>query len=476
MLIQQVGVQVVNFTVQLFLARLLLPEAFGLIALIQIFLAIGQALMDGGMTSSLIRTKEPNQADYSTVFFINLVSSFLIYCLLFLAAPYISLFFRLPELTLIIRVYSLSFIIQALVGVQTTKLTKEMNFKLQMYMQIPSTILGGLVGLWMAFHNYGVWSLVWMYLASSLVFMIQHWYRTDWRPSLIFDKQKLRYHFNFGYKLTLSSLLTSLYNNLYVVIIGKLFPISQLGFYNQANTLRMFPVQNLTMALQKVTYPVFSSLQDDDEAMKSVFRRITLIVFFVISPVMLFLLLAAEPLFRLLLTEKWLPAVPYFQILSISAIVYPISIYNLNILLAKGQSGLHFKLEAIKKAGSSIFLLLIIPFGIYGVIYAAAISMLIHAFVNTYFSGRLINYPLKEQIRNLLPILTISCATTLATYLGCEILRYTFNGLNDVILIALVFVFFFGTYLIISYLFRIKSLTEIKEIALQFWGRLRAKK
>src|SRR5690554_4178632 len=210
---QQFGVQAINFIVQILLARLLLPEAFGLIAMIQIFMSIGQALMDGGMTSSLIRTKDPDQRDYSTVFFINLISSILIYILLFIVAPYISSFFNQPLLTLVIRVYTFSFIIQALVGVQTTRLTKEMNFKLQMYMQIPSTIFGGLVGVILAYKGFGVWSLVWMHLITTFLFMLQHWFKTNWRPSFVFDKHKFKYHFNFGYKITLSALLTSVYTN-----------------------------------------------------------------------------------------------------------------------------------------------------------------------------------------------------------------------------------------------------------------------
>ena len=187
---QQLGVQVINFIVQLILARLLLPEDFGLIAMIQIFITIGQTLMDGGMTSSLIRTKNTDQKDYSTVFFINVLSSILIYCLLFVSAPEISSFFAQPKLTLIIRVLTFSFVIQAFVGVQTTLLTKELNFKLLMYMQLPSSIIGGIVGIIMAFQGFGVWSLVCMKLTTSFIFMIQHWFQT--KAGCQEDGQELR--------------------------------------------------------------------------------------------------------------------------------------------------------------------------------------------------------------------------------------------------------------------------------------------
>jgi len=457
---QQVGVQSINFIIQIILARLLLPEAFGLIAMIQIFMAIGQTLMDGGMTSSLIRTKDPDQADYSTVFFINLFASIGLYVLLFFAAPFIASFFNQELLTLIIRVYTLSFVIQALVGVQTTRLTKEMNFKLQMYMQIPSTLLGGIVGVVLAYKGYGVWSLVWMQLTVSFLFMLQHWFRTDWRPSFIIDGEKFKFHFIFGYKLTFSALLTAVYTNSYTLVIAKMFSAAQLGFYNQANTLRMYPVRNLTVALQKVTYPLFSSIQDDDLKLKRVFKKITQVVFYIIYPVMLVLILIAEPLFRFILTEKWLPAVPYFQILCIAAIVYPLSMYNLNIILAKGRSDLHFKLEVLKKGGSVLFLLLIIPFGIWGAVYASAISMFIHAFVNSYYSGRLIGYPLAEQIKDLFSIIIIGLFSFVLT-LG--ILVFLLNNIikHDFLLVAIVSILLLFSYILVSFIFNIQSLKEI---------------
>lgn len=472
---QQVGVQGINFFVQIILARFLLPEAFGLIAMIQLFMAIGKALMDGGMTSSLIRTKNPDQSDYSTIFFINLFSSILIYAILFSTAPFISSFFQQPQLTLLIRVYTFSFIIQALVGVQTTRLTKEMNFKLQMYMQIPSSICGGLVGVILAYKGFGVWSLVYLQLTTTFLFMIQHWFKTDWRPSLIFDIEKFKYHFNYGYKLTFSALLTTIYTNSYTLLIGKMFSATQLGYYNQADTLRMFPVRNLTSALQKVTFPLFSSIQNDDKRIKSVFKRITLLVFFIIAPIMLALILVAKPLFKLVLTEKWLPSVPFFQILCISAIFYPLSMYNLNIILAKGRSDLHLKLELLKKSASISFLLLIVPFGIYGAVYAAAISMFIHAFVNSFYSGRLINYPLKEQLKDISPILLIGAVSMAIAYLVHLFLNSYFRS-HDFLNICMTLTLFFSVYIFISHLLRIDCIGELNTIAAQFRKKIKGKK
>ncbi|WP_430426583.1 lipopolysaccharide biosynthesis protein [Maribacter litoralis] len=458
---QQLGVQIINFGVQIILARLLLPEDFGLIAMIQIFITIGQTLMDGGMTASLIRTKNVSQSDYSTVFLINVIVSLVIYIVIFCFAPLISYFFEQEKLELIIRVLTLSFVLQSFVGVQTTILTKNLKFKLLMLMQLPSTIIGGVVGVALAFLGFGVWSLVWLKLVTTFVFVLFHWVKTDWKPKLYLDKEKLKYHFNFGYKLTLSGLLTNLYINSYLLIIGKLFPPAQLGFYSQADTLRMFPVRNITTALQKVTFPIFSTIQDDNERLKQVFKRITGSVLFVVVPVMLLLILIAKPLFSIVLTDKWLPSVPIFQILCISAIIFPLSIYNLNIILVKGRSGLHLKLEIIKKLSSIVFLLLIIPFGFYGIVYAQAISMFIHAFVNIFYSGRIMEYSFRDQMVDMAPVFTVGIISmVLSYYLKYMLFKEVF--LTDWLNILLSILFFASVYLLSSYVFKLNALIDLK--------------
>lgn len=469
---QQVGVQGINFVVQIILARLLVPADFGLIAMVQIFLTIGAALMDGGMTSSLIRTKNADNRDYSTVFYMNLGVSILIYALVFLGAPLMASFFDQPVLTPLIRVYTISFVIQALVGVQTTKLTKEMNFKLQMLMQIPSTIIGGIVGVVLAFKGSGVWSLVWMQLVISFLFMVQHWIWSDWKPTLLFDKDKLKEHFGFGYKLTLSTLLTTLYSESYTIIIGKFFPASQLGFYRQAKILSMFPVSNLTKALQKVTYPVFSKLQDDNVKLRNSFKKITSVVFFVVTPVMLFLALEAKPIINLLLTDKWLPAVPFFQILCIFSLFYPLSMYNLNIILAKGRSDLHFKLEVLKKSLSVVVLLGSLFFGITGIVIASGISMLIHAVVNSTASGKLIGYPLIQQFKHFSPILLIGIVTSLIVKAISAFLKKQVGFFDkDLFDIITSLLFFIIIYFFLNKLFKITALEETRKLKKYFLQR-----
>lgn len=462
---QQFGVHIINFAAHLILARLLDPSVFGVIAMLSIFMTIGQTLMDGGMASSLIRTNNADEKDYSTVFFINLISSIFIYLILFLLAPYISKLFGQPILTEILRIYTLTFIIQAFTTVQVTRLTKEMNFKQQLKIQIPSTILGATVGLILALQDFGVWSLVFLALTTSFVSSVLYWIKSDWRPKHFIDKEKLKIHFGFGSKLVVSGLITNIYSNIYIFIIGKFFSAQQLGFYSQANNLRMFPVRNITIALQKVTYPLFSKIQDDNVRLKKIFKKITKLVFFIVSPIMIFLILAAKPIFQLVLTEKWNTSIPFFQILCIGAIFYPQSIYNLNIISAKGKSDLHLKLELIKKISSSLFLFLIFPFGIWGIVYAQTISMLIHAGVNTYYSGKLINYSLKEQFFDVLPILIYSL---ISYFVSLFLVVNFFNTSNNFLLILANAFFFFLTYLLLCILFKVDSFKDVKSIISDF--------
>lgn len=464
---QQFGVQLINFVVQIILARILLPAEFGLIGMITVFIAIGNTLMDSGLTSSLIRTPNPDQRDYSTVFFINLVGSILAYVILFFSAPFIARFYKQDILTGIIQVYTISFIIRAFVNVQTTRLTKEMDFKTQMTIQIPSVLGGGILGIVLAYMGFGVWSLVWMNLAQSTLSTIQHWVGTGWRPDWIFDRERFKHHFKFGYKLTLSGLLNTIYQNLYNLIIGKYFSATQLGFYTRAQTLQTFPVVNISNALNKVTYPLFSSIQHDNIRLKSIYKRLMVQVVFWVTPVMVGLILVAEPLFRLVLTEKWLPAVPYFQILCLSGIMYPLQMYNLNILNVKGRSDLSLRLEVIKKVIITVGIICSVSFGIYGLLYFQVITSLFSFYINSYYSGRMINYPVTEQVKDIAPIFILAILTGAAGWLLNKFIGHLFNNVIDIARIMIVGTFFMLAYLGSSHLMKMSTIHDFRQLVLK---------
>lgn len=397
--VQQFSVQIINFAVQVILARLLMPEMFGLIAMIIVFISIGQSLMDSGMTSSLIRTKVPSQIDYSTVFITNMIMSLLVYAFVFFLAPYISTFYNQAILTDIVRIFALTFIVNAFVAVHIAKLTKEMNFKLQMQLQIPSTIISGVTGVVLAYMGYGVWSLVWLNVVRSVLFALQAWAFIDWKPSLIFNKERFKYHFVFGYKLTLSSLINTIYNDAYRVVIGKYFTPTSVGLYNHAETMRLFPVNQITSVVGKVTYPFFSSIDSDIELKRS-YKAVLKIILILVIPVMLSLILITEEGFRFLFGEQWLPSVVYFQILALASIVRPISSYNLNILNVKGRSDLFLKLEVIKKLLGTVFIFIGFQFDVIGLVIASTVFFYITVIIDMSYSGKLISYGILEQLKN----------------------------------------------------------------------------
>jgi O-antigen/teichoic acid export membrane protein len=414
--LERFSLQGISFVISIMLARLLMPEEFGLIGMVTVFIAIAMTLRDSGLTSSLIRTKDPDESDYSTVFFTNLIASIVLYALLFFLAPFIAAFFNKPELTTIVQVLGLKIIIGAFSSVQNTRLTKAMKFKKQLTIQVPSVVVGGVGGIAFAYLGYGVWSLVYMNLIQFTVASIQLWFTSDWRPRFIFSKEKFKTHFSFGYKLTLSGLLDTVYQNIYHIIIGKYFSAAQLGFYTRAQSTKQLPVANISAALNKVTYPMLAEIQHDDKKLKEVYRRLMQQVLFWIAPLLTGAGVLAEPLFRFLFTEKWLPAVPYFQILCIVGIMYPLHAYNLNVLLVKGRSDLFLRLEIIKKIYVTIGVFLAIPFGIMGLLYFQVLSTFVAFFINTHYSGKLIHYKVWEQVKDIAPIFLMSAVMGVACY------------------------------------------------------------
>jgi len=463
---QQFSVKFISLFITIILARLLSPAEFGLIAMLSIFIAIGTSLMDSGLTSSLIRTRLAGQKDYSTVFFFNLLGSVTVYLLFYLSAPLIAKFYHQPALSNIVRVYGLTFIINAFFSIQNTLLTKELRFKLQTVIQIPSVIIGGGLGIYLASSGFGVWSLVYMSLTNAGISTILHWYYSNWRPRLIFSKRSFKKHFHFGYKMTLSGMLDTVYQNLYTIIIGKYYAATQLGFYSRADSLSQLPVSIISTAINKVAYPMFSNISNDDLKLKLAYKKLMQQVLFWNAPILIFLAVIAEPLIVQMFTEKWLPSVPYFRILCIAGIMYPIHSYNLNILKVKGHSGQFLRLEIIKKVLSVIGIICVIPFGIFGLLYFQLFFTVISYYINSSQSGKLINYPLKEQLHDLMPILILSGLLGL----GCYYLSqwyFSIYNLSNILKIILIAAVYGSFYLGISLAAKLSAIIDFKQLILK---------
>lgn len=454
---QQFGNQLIGFIVSLVLARILLPAEFGLIGMIAVVVAVGNVLLDGGLTKSLIREPDCDQVDYSTVFFFHLFTSIIVYMGVYFLAPFIAEFYGQPILTEITRVYSLTIIITSFSVVQFARLTKVMDFKTQALIAIPAAIIGGITGISMAYNGFGVWSLVWSSLITSTVSTIQMWIYSDWRPSFRFDISKFRKHFDFGYKLTLSDLLNRIFNNIFLIVIGKYFSAAQVGFYTRAETMNQLPVTNITNALNKVTYPLFVSIQEDDIRLRRVYKQLMLMVMFIVAPVLIFLAVLAEPVFVFLFTAKWLPAVPYFQILCVTGILFPLHSYNLTILNVKGRSDLFLKLEVIKKIIIVLAIVVAIPFGILALLYGQVIISLVGFFINAHYTKRFIAYSGWEQLKDVFPILF------LALFAAAAVFFLDIYGLHEQLNIIRIFaggLFGLVIYILAAYLLKFSSLSE----------------
>jgi len=462
---QQLSGKLIGFSISIFLARILEPAEFGLIAMLSIFIAVGNILLDGGLTASLIRTTDADQKDLSTIFYFNLAGSTFLYLLLFLSSPLIADFYNQPLLKAVVRVYGLILILNAFFGVQSTLLIKELKLKKQTNIQIPAAICGGILGIVLAKMGYGVWSLVWMGLCTSFLSTAMHWIYSSWRPSLVFDKQCFKKHFNFGYKMTLSGILDTIYQNIYLIIIGKYFSAVQLGFYSRAETISQLPISNISAAVNKVAYPMFAEISNDVVQLKNVYKKLMQQVLFWNAPVLILLCVVAEPLFRFLLTDKWLPSVPYFKILCISGIMYPLHSYNLNILKVMGKSALFLKLEIVKKVLSVAGILSFISFGIYGLLYFQLFFNFVAYYINSIYSGELIHYPVKEQIEDILPILALAGSIGVACYFLDLLLAQLF--IPDLIRIMIIGTCYALFYYAFSQLVKLTAMRDFKQLILK---------
>lgn len=395
--LEQFGSKAINFIVQIILARLIAPEEFGLLGMILIFSAVGNSLSDSGMSQSLIRSDEPDEEDFSTVFTINFTISVLLYFAFWSLAPFISDFYDQDRLTSLIRVYSLVIVINSLFTIQKAKLTYQLNFKYQMRAQLPTLLIAGLSGILMAYLGFGVWALVYMQIISGLSLTLIYFVQTKWVPSVKMNRAKLKEHFHFGYKVALSGIMSRIVNNIFPMVIGKYFSAAMVGYYTRATTMKEFPVATIAQTLDKVLYPVFSKMKDNEEQLKNAYQRIQIIVLTILGSIMLLLILTARPLFGWLLGEEWLPAVPYFQLLCITGIFYPLNKYNSNILKVKGRTDLYLKMAVITNVTLVLGIVLTVPYGIIPLILSQVVVSVITVLINIYYANKFVEYPFIEQ-------------------------------------------------------------------------------
>jgi O-antigen/teichoic acid export membrane protein len=401
----------------IFMARVLTPADYGLVGMIAVFTAISSTFINSGFSQALIRKQDRSEADTSSVFYFNTVVAVFFYTILFFCAPLIADFYNEPRLIIVTRVSALGLVIGGLTSVQGTLFSARLDFKTKAKASITSTITSSIVGLTMAYSGYGLWAILISGIVGGITNSAILWYNSPWRPKLIFSFKSIRELFSFGSKLLASNLLDTIYTNIYSLVIGKVYSAATLGHYSRAKGFASLPSSNLTAVLQRVTFPMLCTIQDDDERLASVYRRLLKLSAFVIFPCMVGLAALANPLILTLLNKQWTFTITLLQILCFWMMWYPIHAINLNLLQVKGRSDLFLKLEIWKKILGVIMLAISVPMGIIAMCVGSVISSLICLVINTYYTGKLINVGYFKQMRDLAPTLILSLIMGAAVYL-----------------------------------------------------------
>jgi len=447
--------QGVQFIMGLVIARMVMPSDYGMIAMLTVFLAIAQTFVDSGFGSALVQKQDRSEVDFSTVFFFNGAVALVCYLALYLTAPLIADFYDEPRLAMIARVAGLALVINALGAVQLARLTITLDFKKLAMVTLTAVLFSGLLGIFLAYKGFGVWALVAQTLANNLLYNALLWVVSRWHPRWAFSMASFKGLFSFGSKLLLSSLLHTVYVNLYSLVIGKFFSSQELGYYNRSSVVAMFPSSNLSTVIYRVVYPVQCQLQHDAEAMKQHFFQYLRLSCYVIFPIMVGLCVLAEPLVLVVLKAKWLPAVPYLQILCIAYMWDSIMKLNGAVINAKGRSDLFFKAEIIKKITAFLILAATLPFGIKAMCYGLIAYACADITIITHYTNKLVGLSLLPQIKQLAPILGLTALMGGAVYVSTLFIQ------NPYLTLLAGFVTGLVVYVGAAPLFRVRELNAI---------------
>lgn len=400
---ERCGAQLVTFIVSIVLARILAPEDYGQIALITVFTTIMQVFVDSGLGTALIQKKDADDLDFSSVFYFNFVICLVLYVVMFVAAPFIAGFYRDSSLTPIIRVISLTIIISGVKGIQQSYVSRNMLFKRFFYSTLGGTIFSAFLGIALAYTGFGVWAIVAQQLSNTAIDTLILWLTVKWRPKRMFSWRRLKVLLSFGWKMLASSLLDTVYNNVRSLIIGKMYSSSDLAYYDQGKKFPNVIVTNINTSIDSVLLPTMASAQDDADRVKSMTRRAIKTSTYIMAPLMMGLAFCAEPIVGLVLTDKWLPCVPFLRIFCITYMFYPIHTANLNAIKAMGRSDLFLRLEIVKKVVGIALLLSTMWFGVMAMAYSLLISSVLSQIINSWPNRKLLRYGYLEQLKDILP-------------------------------------------------------------------------
>ena len=448
---ERCGAQLVSFIVSIVLARILAPEDYGTIALVTVFTAILQVFVDSGLGTALIQKKDADEIDFSSVFYFNFVVCLILYLGMFAAAPFIADFYGDVTLVPVIRILSLTIVISGVKGIQQAYVSRNMLFKRFFFSTIGGTIFSAVLGIAMAYAGFGIWALVAQQLSNTFIDTLILWITVRCRPTKSFSWTRLKYLLSFGWKLLVSSLLDTAYNNLRNLIIGKMYSSSDLAFYNQGDKFPKVIVTNINASIDSVLLPTMSSAQDDKERVKQMTRRAIKTSTYVMAPLMMGLAFCAEPIVSLVLTDKWLPCVPFLRIFCITYMFWPVHTANLNAINAMGRSDWFLRLEIIKKIMGMTILLSTMWFGVMAMAYSLLLSSVLSQIINSWPNRKLLGYGYLEQVRDFAP------GISLAVIMGICVYFISFLHLPTIVTLLIQFIVGAAIYIGVSAILKLEE-------------------
>lgn len=460
--LERIGAQGVSFIVSLVLARMLAPEAYGTIALVTVFIAILQVFVDSGLGNALIQKKDADDVDFSSVFYFNICICSALYLVLFLCAPLIGIFYNDNTLVPIVRVLGITLIISGLKNVQQAYVSKTLQFKKFFYSTLIGTVGSAVVGIIMAYFDFGVWALVFQNLLNGVIDTLILWVTVRWRPKRVFSIERLLVLVNFGWKILASSLLHTVYTNLRSLIIGKMYTTADLAYYNKGRSFPVLVVSNINTSIDSVLFPAMSNYQDSIAKVKALTRRSIMVSSYIMWPMMIGLAVVAEPLIVLLLTDKWLPAVPFLQIVCFSFALEPLQTANLNAIRSLGRSDITLKLEIIKKTISIGILILSMKYGVIAIALSGVVYAVIATVLNAFPNKNLLHYGYFEQLRDIMPSLIM------AVVMGIIIYPIASLPIHLCFILGLQIIIGSAVYLLLSIIFKVEPYLYIIDIIKNF--------
>lgn len=459
---ERCGAQGVAFIVSIVLARLLEPEDYGIISLVTIFISIIQIFVDSGLGNALIQKRVVDDLDYSTVFYCNIILCVVLYLVLFLCAPFIAGFYANTELTLIIRVLGLTIIISGIKGIQQAYVSREMMFRHFFFATLGGTLGAAAVGIFLAYNGFGVWALIGQQIFNTTVDTIILWSTVKWRPKRRFSFERLRGLFSYGSKLLVSSLINTIYNDLRQLIIGKFYSSADLAFYNRGRQFPKFVVENINSSIDSVLLPVLANNQNNRERMKRMMRRSIMTSSYIMWPFMFGLMAVGENLIHILLTDKWMPALPFLYIFCFVDGMQPIHTANLNAIKAVGESGLFLKMEIIKKMVGICIILITMNINVLAIGIGSVFYTIFASIVNSFPNKKILGYSYFEQIKDIIPSFILSIVMAITVY--CLPLS-VFSNITQLVIQLLAGA---AIYLMGSIIFKLDSYLYLKSTVIEF--------